>query len=153
MLHHLTREQFLPISLEEAWAFFSSPRNLDSITPPEMGFRIVHCPAETMHEGQIIEYRVKMLPGIWVPWVTEIKGVETGSAFIDEQRFGPFRFWHHRHTFEAVEGGVRLGDSVHYALPFGPAGGLAHLLFVRRKLEWIFEYRRAELERRFKQVN
>lgn len=151
MLHHLTREHFLPITLEEAWAFFSSPRNLDSITPPEMGFRIVHCPAEKMHEGQIIEYRVKMLPGLWVTWVTEIKGVEEKRSFTDEQRFGPFKFWHHRHTFEAVEGGVKVGDSVHYALPFGPLGATVHALFVRKKLERTFEYRRAELERRFGQ--
>lgn len=149
MLHTLTREQFLPIRPQEAWEFFSSPRNLDSITPPEMGFRIVHCPAEEMHEGQIIEYRVKALPGIWVPWVTEIKGVEEGHAFTDEQRFGPFKFWHHRHLFEAVDGGVKITDLVHYILPFSPFGEIGHPLFVRPKLERTFDYRRAELERRF----
>src|SRR5687767_14282936 len=72
-LHSLTREQILPLSLDEAWEFFSSPRNLGSLTPPDLGFRIVHCPSEKMHEGQIIEYRVKILPGLWVPWVSEIK--------------------------------------------------------------------------------
>ncbi len=148
-LHSLSREQILPASPAEAWDFFSSPRNLDAITPPDLGFRILHCPSETMHEGQIIAYRVKILPGLWIPWVTEIKGVQEGRAFIDDQRFGPYKFWHHRHLFEPVEGGVKVTDLVHYALPLGPLGTLAHAVFVRRKLERIFDYRRTELERRF----
>jgi ligand-binding SRPBCC domain-containing protein len=149
MLHTLSREQFLPISLQEAWSFFSSPRNLESMTPPDLGFRIIHCPAEEMHEGQIIEYRVKILPGLWVPWVTEIKAVEDGRCFIDEQRFGPYKFWHHRHLFEAVESGVKITDLVHYIMPLGPCGAIAHALFARAKLERIFDFRRTELERRF----
>jgi ligand-binding SRPBCC domain-containing protein len=149
MLHSLFQEQILPITPAEAWEFFSSPRNLDAITPPNLGFRIIHCPSEKIHEGQIIEYRIKIVPGLWVPWVTEIRGVEQGHAFIDEQRFGPYKFWHHRHTFEAVGGGVRITDRVHYALPFGPLGSIDHTLFVRRKMEWIFRFRRQELERRF----
>jgi ligand-binding SRPBCC domain-containing protein len=148
-LHHLAREQVLPITLAEAWDFFSSPRNLDAITPKDLGFRIVHCPAEKMHEGQIIEYRVKIAPGLWVPWVTEIKAVEEGRSFVDEQRFGPYKFWHHRHTFEEVPGGVKAGDLVHYGLPLGVFGGIAHAVFVRRQLEWIFDFRHAELERKF----
>lgn len=148
-LHHLAQEQFLPISLDQAWNFFSSPRNLESMTPPDLGFRIVHCPAETMHEGQILEYRVEIFPMVWVPWVSEIKAVDEGRSFIDEQRFGPYKFWHHQHRFVAVEGGVKITDLVHYALPFGPLGSIAHALFVRRKLEEIFSFRRQELERRF----
>lgn len=149
MIHVLEQEQILPIPIEEAWAFFSSPRNLDSITPPELGFRIESCRSETMHEGQIITYRVKVAPAIWVPWVTEIKAVEEGRAFVDEQRFGPYKFWHHRHHFEPVAGGVRMRDLVHYALPLGPLGSLVHRLFVRPKLERIFGFRREILERRF----
>ncbi|WP_193210927.1 SRPBCC family protein [Luteolibacter marinus] len=148
-LHHLSQEQVLPISLDEAWEFFSSPRNLDAITPPELGFRIVHCPSEKMHDGQIIEYRVKVAPAIWVPWVTEIKSVDAGRSFVDEQRFGPYKFWHHRHTFEEIDGGVMARDLVHYALPFGPFGAVAHGVFVRRKLERIFAFRRQVLEERF----
>jgi ligand-binding SRPBCC domain-containing protein len=148
-LHHFTREQLLPISLGEAWDFFSSPRNLGELTPGDFGFRIVHCPAEKMHEGQIIEYRVKVAPALWLPWVTEIKAVEEGRGFIDEQRFGPYKFWHHRHRLEAVPGGVKVGDLIHYGLPFGIFGGIAHALFVRRQLETIFEFRRSQLERRF----
>jgi ligand-binding SRPBCC domain-containing protein len=149
MIHSLYQEQILPISSAQAWEFFSSSANLNVITPPGLGFRIVHCPTEKIHEGQIIEYRVKIVPGVWVPWVTEIKGVDEGRSFIDEQRFGPYKFWHHRHTFEPIDGGVKLTDRVHYALPFGPLGSIAHALFVRRKMEWIFRFRRAALERRF----
>ncbi len=149
MMHVLEQEQLLPITLEEAWSFFSSPRNLDSITPPELGFRIESCHSERMHEGQIITYKVKVAPAVWIPWVTEIKAVEEGRAFVDEQRFGPYRFWHHRHTFEAVDGGVRMGDLVHYALPFGPLGSVVHRFFVRPKLERIFAFRREILEEKF----
>lgn len=148
-LHHLAQEQILPITLDEAWDFFSSPRNLDSITPPELGFRIVHCPSEKMHDGQIIEYRVKVAPAVWVPWVTEIKAVKERHSFVDEQRAGPYKFWHHRHVFEETDGGVKASDLVHYALPFGPAGAIAHAVFVRSKLERIFSYRREILAERF----
>ena len=148
-IHILEQTQDLPISMEEAWEFFSSPRNLDEITPDELGFRIESCRSEVMHEGQIITYKVKILPGVWVPWVTEIKAVEDQVAFIDEQRFGPYAFWHHRHHFTGIDGGVRMQDLVHYGLPMGPIGGLAHGLFVRKKLERIFQHRREVLEERF----
>ena len=148
-IHTLEQEQWLPIDLGEAWDFFSSPRNLDQITPDELGFKIESCRSDTMHNGQIITYKVMVFPGIWVSWVTEIKGVEEGHCFVDEQRIGPYAFWHHRHTFESVEGGVLMKDLVYYAMPFGPIGSLVHALFVRRKLESIFSYRRSILENRF----
>ena len=148
-IHTLRQEQTLPITIEEAWNFFSSPANLDAITPPDLGFEIT-CPLpERMFEGQIITYRVKVAPLVWVPWVTEIKCVDDGRSFIDEQRFGPYKFWHHRHAFEPVDGGVRMTDLVHYALPFGPFGEIARLLFVKRKVEWIFNYRKEWLAKRF----
>lgn len=148
-IHSLEQVQVLPISMEQAWDFFSSPANLNEITPPDLGFQITTRLPPRMYEGQIITYRVKIAPLLWVPWVTEIKAVEGGRSFIDEQRFGPYAFWHHRHLFEEVEGGVRMTDSVHYGLPFGPLGAIAHPLFVRRKLEWIFRYRRELLAKRF----
>ncbi len=89
MIHTLEQSQFLPISRQDAWDFFSTPKNLDEITPDELGFKIVYQPGEKMYEGQIIEYKVMIAPGIWVPWVTEIKCVKEGESFIDEQRFGP----------------------------------------------------------------
>ena len=148
-LHQLKQEQQLPITIDEAWEFFSSPHNLDAITPADLGFKITSPDEGVMYEGQIITYKVKVAPLIWVDWVTEIKAVEDRVSFIDEQRFGPYAFWHHRHTFEAVEGGVKMNDVVNYGLPFGPFGAIAHLLFVRRKLEWIFSQRRKLLEERF----
>ncbi|MBC7980558.1 MAG: SRPBCC family protein [Armatimonadetes bacterium] len=149
MIHTFEQSQFLPITPDAAWDFFSSPRNLDEITPDDLGFKIVYQPGEEMYEGQIIEYRVMVAPGIWVPWVTEIKMVREGESFIDEQRFGPYKFWHHLHSFAPAEGGVMMRDLVHYALPFGPFGAIAHGVFVRKKLERIFGFRKEVLEKRF----
>jgi ligand-binding SRPBCC domain-containing protein len=139
----------LPISIAEAWDFFSSPKNLNDITPDDLGFRVTSPVLEKMHEGQIITYKVKLAPLVWVSWVTEIKAVDKESCFIDEQRFGPYKFWHHRHHFEAVDGGVMMRDVVHYAMPFGIIGTIAHAIFARRKLNWIFGYRKQVLEGRF----
>ncbi len=148
-IHTLEQEQRLPITLEAAWEFFSSPRNLDEITPGDMGFKIVSLPGDKMYEGQIITYKVMIFPGIWMPWVTEIKAVHEGHSFVDEQRFGPYKFWHHRHTFEEIPGGVLMRDLVHYGLGFGPFGAIAHAVFVRAKLKSIFSFRSAELARKF----
>lgn len=148
-IHRLEQRQRLPISLETAWDYFSSPANLNEITPPELGFRITSPPEPAMYEGQIITYRVKVAPLIWIGWVTEIKSVVARRTFIDEQRFGPYKFWHHRHVFEETDGGVIMTDVVHYAMPFGCFGALAHVLFVRSKLKRIFDFRRRMLEERF----
>ncbi len=128
---------------------FSSPRNLDEITPGDLGFKIVSLPGEKMYEGQIITYKVMIVPGIWVPWVTEIKAVDEGRSFVDEQRFGLYKFWHHRHTFEEVPGGVLMRDLVHYGFGFGPFGAIAHAVFVAAKLKSIFDFRKLELTRKF----
>jgi len=148
-IHTLEQQQILPITREQAWEFFSSPANLEEITPEDVGFEITSRLAGKMFEGQIITYRVKIAPAVRVSWVTEIKCVEEGRSFVDEQRFGPYKFWHHRHEFESVDGGVMMRDTVHYALPFGPFGALAHAIFVRRKLEWIFNCRKRILSKRF----
>jgi ligand-binding SRPBCC domain-containing protein len=148
-IHTLEQEQILPVTPAEAWDFFSSPANLDAITPPDLGFEITSPPAGRVHGGQIITYRVRIAPLVRVCWVTEIKCVEPGRSFIDEQRFGPYKFWHHRHEFAEAPGGCLMRDQVHYALPFGPLGEIAHRLFVRRKLEWIFGFRRRLLAGRF----
>ncbi|NIP94275.1 MAG: SRPBCC family protein [Akkermansiaceae bacterium] len=148
-VHQFEQEQVLPIGLDEAWEFFSTPRNLDAITPDELAFRIERCDEGPMFEGQIITYRIRLAPLVWTRWVTEIKAVEPRRAFVDEQRAGPYRFWHHRHSFEEVAGGVRMCDVVNYAIGFGPVGELAHVLFVRKELRRIFGYRREILEKRF----
>lgn len=148
-VHSLEQEQWLPISIEEAWEFFSSPRNLDEITPSDLGFKIEHLPSEEMYEGEIITYKVKLLPGVWIPWVTEIKAVSEGESFIDEQRSGPYRFWHHRHLFESKDGGTLMKDLVHYSVGMWVFGEIAHAVYVRKKLESIFAFRRQVLEERF----
>lgn len=146
-LHVLDRIQRVPIPLEQAWDFFSDARNLATITPPEMGFEVTSPLPERMYAGMIITYRVRPLLGVPVTWVTEITHVEEHVRFVDEQRFGPYRFWHHQHLFRQVPGGVEMRDIVHYALP--PGGGVARRWLVTPKLENIFEYRRKVLHDRF----
>lgn len=133
--------QFLPISLDEAWEFFSAPQNLNRITPPEMKFSIKSGGLGPMYQGMIIQYTVTPLLGIPLPWVTEITHVADRQYFVDEQRFGPYSFWHHMHTFKIVDGGVMMTDILHYRLPFGPVGKLVHALFVGAMVDGIFEFR------------
>lgn len=139
----LKRTQVLPISLEEAWDFFSSPKNLKKITPEYMDFK-VHTPEEElehMYPGQMISYTVRPLMGIPIKWTTEITHVDTHKFFVDEQRVGPYTMWHHQHHFEPWKDGVMMTDIVHYMLPLGPLGWMARKLFVERQLEDIFDFR------------
>ncbi len=140
-LQCLTRRQTLPLGLEEAWAFFSSPENLARITPDDLGFAITSPLPDKMYAGLIVSYLVKPLAGIAVPWVTEITHVREPRFFVDEQRSGPYRFWHHQHHFEPAETGVLMTDLVHYQLPFGQAGHLLLGELVARRLDGIFAYR------------
>ena len=148
-VHRFEARQVVPIGLDEAWAFFSNPRSLALITQPEMGFEVTSPLPERMHPGLIIGHRVRPLLGIPVTWITEISHLVEGELFVDEQRFGPYRFWHHQHHFRPVEDGVEIGDIVHYALPFGPLGDLLNALLVRNRVRAIFDYRRGVLEQRF----
>ena len=148
--HTLHRVQFLPVSLSKAWAFFSDPGNLAAITPSGMGFHILsaHRP-ERMYAGQLIEYRVAPVLGIPLYWMTEITHVVEGKYFIDEQRFGPYTLWHHQHHFRAVDGGVEMTDLIHYKIPLGIIGRVANMLFVRQKLNDIFNYRYEKVKELF----
>lgn len=148
--HVLERSQTLPITLEQAWAFFSSPRNLARITPPDMGF-VIHEPFDERptHSGQRITYTVRPLFGFPMGWVTRIEEVNAPHRFVDTQEKGPYKLWHHTHTFTVVENGVLMHDRVEYELPLGPLGELAHLILVKGKLKAIFEFRRTALERIF----
>lgn len=140
----------LPISLDEAWEFFSTPLNLQEITPDDMNFNILtDIKGEKMYAGQIINYKVQPFSAVSMRWTTEITHVEHRKYFVDEQRFGPYAFWHHKHFFAEVEGGVLATDIVDYAIPFGPIGRLANALFVRAKLEGIFDFRSKKLEQMF----
>ena len=147
----ISRTQRLPISLDQAWDFFSSPLNLRKITPPQLDMRVLSSPESlsTMYAGQVITYTVRPLLGIPLFWMTEITHVTDRRYFVDEQRAGPYSIWHHQHHFVEIPGGVEMTDIVHYRLPLGPIGALAHGLFVRRQLEGIFDFRYRELERMF----
>lgn len=149
--YQLTFTQKLPISLNEAWDFFSSPLNLETITPDEMAF-IVTSKLERnakMYPGMIITYKVSPLFGIMLNWMTEITQVEEGKYFIDEQRFGPFSFWHHQHHFKAVDGGVEMTDILTYGLPLGFLGTIAHNLMVGKKIKAIFKFREERVKELF----
>lgn len=141
-VYSLHRKQILPITLEAAWDFFSSPDNLQAITPEDMRFVVTSTlQGKKMYAGQLIEYKVSPLLGIPLYWMTEITHVKDKEYFVDEQRFGPYSLWHHQHHFKAVEGGVEMTDIVHYKLPFWFLGDIAHAVFVKKKLEAIFLFR------------
>ena len=134
--------QKIPVSLDQAWDFFSKPDNLKDITPSNLGFLIKskHHGA-TMYPGQIIEYTVKPILGIPLYWMTEITHVKEGAYFVDEQRFGPYTMWHHQHHFTEVKGGVKMEDIVHYKIPLGFLGDIAQIILVKKQLEGIFDFR------------
>lgn len=144
-IYRLHTVQKLPISLDEAWAFFSDPKNLKTITPDYMGFDIVSGAEKQMFSGQIIQYIVTPILGIKTKWVTEITHVVPQQHFVDEQRFGPYALWHHKHFFKAIEGGIEMEDIVDYKLPMGLLGQLVHPFLVKPKLEEIFQYRQQKL--------
>lgn len=148
-LQRLEMAQVVPITVEEAWRFFSNPAKLAAITPPWLGFKVTSPLPERMYPGLIVSYTVRPFLGIPVRWVTEITHVVEGRLFVDEQRMGPYRFWHHQHHFREVEGGVEVRDIVSYALPLGPVGGLLAPWLVAPRVREIFRYRRKALIERF----
>lgn len=151
-IYRLTRKQILPISLEAAWDFFSSPANLPKITPKHMGFKMMYMSGgQKMYPGQIIQYIVHGLPGIPMDWITEITHVQEPNYFVDEQRFGPYALWHHQHHFKEVAGGVEMIDEVNYAIPLGLLGRMANWLFVEREVNRIFDHRYQALASFFEQ--
>ena len=146
----LETRQELSISIEKAWDFFSSPKNLVKITPEHMEFKITSGDLTKMYEGQMITYSVGLLPGVRSSWVTEITHVDEPNMFVDEQRFGPYSMWHHEHTFESLDnGGVLMKDKVSYKIPFGPLGILVEKLIIRNQLRNIFTYRENTLNQLF----
>ncbi|MES2649685.1 MAG: SRPBCC family protein [Bacteroidota bacterium] len=134
--------QKLPVSIEQAWDFFSRPDNLKDITPANLGFKVTsQYQGDRMYAGQVIEYKVHPVAGIPLYWMTEITHVKDYEYFVDEQRFGPYSLWHHQHHFKAIEGGVEMTDIVHYKLPLWFLGDFANWLFVKRQLAGIFSFR------------
>ena len=144
-IYTLASKQNLPISKKEAWEFLSSPKNLKAITPEYMSFDILSGADRPMFAGQIIQYIVTPLLGIKTTWITEITHVVEGEYFVDEQRFGPYALWHHKHFIKEIPGGVEMEDIIDYKVPMGILGQLVHPFIVKPKLDEIFEYRRKKL--------
>lgn len=144
-LYQLKSKQYLPISKSEAWEFLSDPTNLKVITPDHMGFDILDGADRKMFPGQIIQYNVKPFPGFSTKWVTEITHVQEGSYFVDEQRFGPYSLWHHKHFIKEVKGGIEMEDIIDYKIPFGLLGQMVHPFLVKKQLQQIFNYREQKL--------
>lgn len=142
-VHTLHTKQIIRATREQAWAFFSNPRNLAKITPSGLGFEITtpDLPAK-IYAGMMIAYRVRPLLGVPMTWLSEITLVEEGARFIDEQRVGPYAVWHHEHVFHDLgDGRIEMEDWATYVLPFGPLGDLVHPWLVKPQLERIFAHR------------
>lgn len=148
-LYQFKVKQLLPISLDDAWKFFSDPRNLSKLTPEYLNFKITTDLPDEMYEGMIISYKVHPILGIPVNWVTEITSVKEKIFFIDEQRFGPYKFWHHQHHFSEIDGGVEMADIISYALPLDPFSRPINKLLVEKKVRGIFEFRKEVLKKIF----
>lgn len=148
-VYTLSSKQQLPISLDEAWTFLSNPVNLKTITPDYMGFHIISEVNRPMFAGQIIQYIVTPVLGIKTHWVTEITHVVDKKYFVDEQRFGPYSLWHHKHFLKEIDGGIEMEDVIDYKIPFGFIGRLVHPILVKPKLTEIFNYRTNKLNELF----
>jgi ligand-binding SRPBCC domain-containing protein len=150
-IYVLKTEQAIPITLDEAWEFFSSPLNLAKITPADMSFVVTSDlnPNTKMYAGMIITYKISPLLGIKMNWMTEITHIADKQYFVDEQRFGPYALWHHQHHFKEIAGGVLMNDILHYAIPYGVIGRLSNSVFVGNKVKQIFEFREKAIERMF----
>lgn len=152
-LYQLHSKQALPISKKKAWNFLSDPANLKVITPERMGFHILSGADRPMFPGQIIQYKVSPFPGYTTKWVTEITHVRVGEYFVDEQRFGPYALWHHKHFIREIEDGVEMEDVIDYKIPFGFLGQIAHPIIVKKQLLEIFGYREQKLKELFGTIN
>ena len=145
-VYHFESQQFLPVTKEDAWSFFSAPKNLQIITPEKMQFKITSPLTDDVFQGQIITYNIRLNPLFKMNWVTEITSIESGVSFVDEQRYGPYKMWHHRHVIEEVDGGVLMTDTVHFKLPFPLFSWLVYKPFVKKNLTTIFKYRTDKLD-------
>jgi len=146
-LHRINRRQLIPISMTEAWEFFSNPVNLSKITPPWLNLKVISNIPKSMHLGMIISYRITPVAFMPTIWISEITHVKIPTYFVDEQRLGPFRFWHHQHFFKEVGRDVEMQDIVNYVMPLGPIGEMVHEISVSKKIKDIFDFRKKALER------
>ncbi len=149
----LVQEQLLPISLEQAWDFFATPKNLNEVTPDDLVFEITSDVPDKMYEGLMITYKIKPLLNISINWCTEITHIKEQEYFVDEQRKGPYNIWHHEHHFKAVEGGTLMTDILHYDIGMSIFGKIAGKLFVDQQVNHIFSHRYKALEKYFNSKN
>ena len=148
-MHILEREIILNTDPETLWEFLSTPVNLNDLTPPELHFKILSEVPDKMYNGLTILYEIQIPFFGKRRWLTEIKHIEAGHFFVDEQRAGPYKIWYHQHQIEAFDKKTRMIDRVCYQLPFGVLGLLVHRLWVKNMLETIFSYRATRLAERF----
>lgn len=149
-VYSVRTHQELPLSLHEAWDFFTQSSNLQKITPPNMGFEITGSRVEKTYLGQMITYKIGLLLFVKTNWVTEITHFQEEKLFVDEQRFGPYAMWHHEHHFEQLPNGNSLmKDIIHYKLPFGELGNFLMGAIIRRQVKAIFDYRSMKIEELF----
>lgn len=148
--YQFSQSQKIPASIDSVWDFISNPNNLKEITPPFLDFQVTSRSDDAkMYAGMIITYSVKPIFGIPVKWITEITHVKEKEYFVDEQRLGPYKFWHHQHKIESIENGVLMTDIVTYIPPFYFFGSIANRLFIRKRLIEIFHFRTLAIEKRF----
>jgi ligand-binding SRPBCC domain-containing protein len=147
MVHTLSSRQTVSATIEAVWDFFSNPDNLNLITPLSLQFQILSGDDVPIYNGQIIRYRIQILPLIRVSWVTEIKNVIPFSSFMDEQRMGPYKFWLHHHQFVPSNQGVEIIDTVHYSIGLSFMGEILHELWIKHQLAYIFRYRKETISK------
>lgn len=149
-IYQFKQSQIIPADLTTVWDFFSSPKNLNAITPPEMNFEILEISGgEKMYAGQMISYQVNPFPWVRVKWVTEIRDVEHKKYFTDKQKVGPFALWYHQHFFSEHDKGVLMTDEISYAIPFGIVGRLANWMLVEKRVRTIFNHRTERIKSLF----
>lgn len=149
-LTQLFYEQKINTDLDNLWKFISSPKNLSKITPSYMDFKILSKVPNEMYEGLIISYTVKPILGVKMNWVTEITHIKDKKYFVDEQRKGPYKMWHHEHILIETDNGIIMKDIISYIPPFGVLGQILNVFFIKRQVEGIFKYRTEVLNKIFK---
>jgi ligand-binding SRPBCC domain-containing protein len=140
-LYMMDHRQVIRASIGDVWSFYSDPHNLAKLTPPWLNLVVPEDIRHQVYPGMIITYCLRPFLGIRSHWLTEITHVVEGQLFVDEQRFVPYRFWHHQHHFRETDEGIEVRDLIHYALPLDPVGKFVHAVLVRARLKEIFDYR------------
>ncbi len=147
-IYSLETKQIIDRPIEEIWSFFTNPKNLNQLTPSDMNFKILSGSSDDFYEGKIISYSINPFKFYNIKWVTEITTIKKNDFFIDEQRFGPYKMWHHEHHFiKNNDNTTTIYDKVIYKLPYGIIGKLSHKLFIKKRLLEIFNFRKKTIKK------